>query len=114
MQNKRQTGSGYEKIAAAYFIKQGFEILEYNYRERRSEIDLIARDGEYLVFIEVKYRSSTVRGNPEEAVDWRKQQRIRKGAMHYLYTHGYSEDVPCRFDVLAILGGQITWIPDAF
>lgn len=114
MQNKRQTGSGYEKIAAAYFIEKGFEIVECNYRERRSEIDLIARDGEYLVFIEVKYRSSAVLGMPEEAVDKRKQQQIRKGAAHYLYTHGYGEDTPCRFDVLAILGEQITWIPDAF
>lgn len=114
MQNKRQTGSGYEKVAAAYFTQKGMEILEYNYRERRSEIDLIMKDGEYLVFAEVKFRSSLRKGAPDEAVDYRKQQRIRRGALHYLYSHGLGEDVPCRFDVLSILGDRITWIPNAF
>ena len=114
MQNKRQTGSSYEKIAAAYFIQQGLEIMEYNYRNRRAEIDLIVRDHDYLVFVEVKYRSSLRHGDPAESVDVKKQARIRHAARHYLYSTQQSEDLPCRFDVISILEGEITWYKNAF
>lgn len=114
MQNKRQTGSGYEKIAAAYLIQQGLEIVAYNYRNRRAEIDLVARDKDYLVFVEVKYRSSLHSGNPAEAVDAQKQSRIRHAARYYLYSNGLGEGQACRFDVISILGDDITWYQDAF
>ena len=55
--NRRETGSRYEKQAAVYLEQKGYEILEMNFRCRRGEIDLVARDGEYLVFVEVKYRA---------------------------------------------------------
>lgn len=54
--NKREIGSGYEEMAAAYLIEQGYKIVARNFSGRRGEIDIIARDGEYLVFVEVKYR----------------------------------------------------------
>lgn len=114
MENHRATGSRYEEMAAAFLEKQGYQILDRNYRGRTSEIDLVAKDGRYLVFVEVKYRKSSASGYPEEAVDARKQARIRHAAASYLYSRHYPEDTPCRFDVVAILGSEIRLIADAF
>ncbi len=112
--NRRAAGSRYEEQAAAWLEQAGLQILERNYRCRQGEIDLIALDGETLVFVEVKYRSGLWAGSPEEAVDRRKQNRIRTVARYYLYQKGLGEDLPCRFDVVGILGEQIHWIRDAF
>lgn len=111
--NKRNTGKQYESLAAEYLQSQGMVILERNYRDRTGEIDLIGRDGEFLVFVEVKYRRDLRTGDPAEAVTARKQQRIRRTAQYYLYSHRCG-NVPCRFDVVSILGEEIRWIPDAF
>ena len=62
--NRRETGSRYEKQAAVFLEQKGYEILEMNFRCRRGEIDLVARDGEYLVFVEVKYRADLRCGRP--------------------------------------------------
>ena len=70
--------------AAAYLKKKGYRILEANFRCRFGEIDLIARDGAYLVFIEVKYRSSLKDGDSLEAVNRRKQRKIIRVAEYYL------------------------------
>ncbi|MEG2700085.1 MAG: YraN family protein [Hungatella sp.] len=113
-ENKRAIGSCYENLAAAFLEEQGYEILERNYRDRRGEIDLIARDGRYLVFIEVKYRKNMKKGYPEEAVTPTKQQHIHRTAEYYLYRHAYEEALPCRFDVVSILGDEIRLIQDAF
>lgn len=112
--NKREIGSNYERCAAEFLKEKGMEILEYNYRIRSGEIDLIARDGAYLVFIEVKFRADTRRGTPLEAVDSRKQKTIVRTAQHYLLRHGYGMDTPCRFDVVGIAGEEITHIRNAF
>lgn len=112
--NKHEIGSGYEKMAAAYLIERGYEIVEQNFSCRLGEIDLIARDGEYLVFVEVKYRRDDKMGDPAEAVDLRKQQHIRRAAEWYLHSRSVSWDMACRFDVVAILGETITLIQDAF
>lgn len=112
--NKRQIGSSYEQIAMDYLKRQGLVILERNYHCRSGELDLIAKDGTYLVFAEVKYRASEKRGNPLEAVNHQKQQHIRQAARYYLYQHGYAEDTPCRFDVIGILGTELIWLRDAF
>lgn len=84
-----------------------------NFRCKSGEIDLIARDGRYLVFVEVKYRSSTGQGSASAAVDWHKQRRISQAAQFFLLRYGYGEP-PCRFDVIAIDGQQIQWIKNAF
>lgn len=111
--NKRKTGTRYEQ-AAGFFLEQiGYEVLEYNYRCRFGEIDIIAKDGICLVFCEVKYRSGREKGSPLEAVDNRKQQRIFRCASHYLAGRGL-EDVPCRFDVIGIEGTAVTHIKNAF
>lgn len=112
--NKRQIGSRYEETAAAYLTEKGYCILERNFRCRQGEIDLICRHGRYLVFVEVKYRSHMTMGSPCEAVDARKQERIRKAAAYYLYSHGLGEDMPCRFDVVGILGSETELLQDAF
>lgn len=111
--NSRKTGSRYEQVAAAFLTQQGYEILEMNYRDRYGEIDLIARREGVLVFVEVKYRKTTRQGYPEEAVTPQKQKRIRHTARYYLYTH-HLEDLPCRFDVVSILGEEIRLIENAF
>lgn len=113
-ENKRRLGSRFELLAAEYLTGQGLEIRERNYRSRQGEIDLIANDDGYLVFIEVKYRSDDSKGDPAEAVGPYKQQRIRAAARYYLYQNRYGEETPCRFDVIAILDGGIRWIQDAF
>ncbi len=114
MENKRKTGGRYEEIAAAFLQERGYRILERNFRDRFGEIDLVARDGRYLVFVEVKYRRDSGSGYPEEAVDARKQARLRHTASGYLYSRHYPQDMPCRFDVVSILGEEIRLIADAF
>lgn len=112
--NRRAVGSTYEKLAGEYLENLGYEILEYNFRCRRGEIDIIAREGRYLVFVEVKYRDSGKSGSPLEAVTVRKQQIISKVAAYYCLTHGWGEDTPCRFDVVGIMGKEITLLRNAF
>lgn len=112
--NKRAVGAAYEKQAGSYLERQGYQILEYNFRCRSGEIDIIAKDGEYLVFVEVKYRRDAGSGSPLEAVDHKKQKIISRTASYYCLTHGYGETTPCRFDVVAILGEEIRVIANAF
>lgn len=112
--NKRSVGTEYEKKAAACLEKQGYRILERNYRCRLGEIDIIAESEGYLVFIEVKYRRNAETGYGYEAVDLRKQQRIIRAASWYMKQHGISQDKPCRFDVVSFLGEQVTLIRNAF
>ena len=82
--NTRSTGSCYERKAADYLKQQGLFILRYNYRCRFGEIDLIARDGEYLVFVEVKYRKDNSSGYSLAAVNPAKQKTICKVARYFL------------------------------
>ncbi len=111
--NKRKVGAQYERVAGAYLEEKGYQILEYNYRCRLGEIDLVLKDGGYLVFCEVKYRRDTASGHPSEAVDIRKQRAISRCAMYYLMEKGCA-DVPCRFDVVSIENQKITVVKDAF
>lgn len=112
--NKRAVGAQYETMAADYLRGQGMRILARNYRLRSGEIDLIARDGNTIVFVEVKYRTDERQGNPLEAVSVSKQRTIVRTAQHYLLLNGYREDTPCRFDVVGIEGERIIHIPNAF
>ena len=114
MGNSRKTGAAYEQLAAQHLETLGYEMIEKNFRCRMGEIDLIAKDGPYLVFIEVKYRKDASMCNPLEAVDWKKQKRISKAASYYCLTHGISGQQPCRFDAAAYLQGAWTVIQNAF
>ena len=114
MENKRQIGSNYEQKAVEYLRSSGYTISEQNYRNRCGEIDIIARQKGVIVFFEVKFRTTSVYGSPLEAVNWRKQNLIRKVAQFYLMRHGLSEWTPCRFDVIAFEGDKMTHIENAF
>ncbi len=95
------TGKKGENIAADYLKKNGYRILETNFRCPLGEIDIIARDKEDLIFLEVKTRRSADLGYPEEAVDSRKQKKISRLAEYYLQTNKLT-NTPARFDVVAI------------
>ena len=112
--NNRATGTEREEWAAEYLAQQGMKIKERNYRNKNGEIDLIGYHDGYLVFVEVKYRRNTQKGFAAEAVDARKQRRICKVADYYRYTHGLSELIMVRYDVVAIQGEEISWIQNAF
>lgn len=90
-----------EELAARYLSKAGYEIISRNYREKFGEIDIIARDGSMLVFIEVKTRKSKRFGHPLEAITSHKQHQISKAATAYLSRNGLL-DAPARFDVIGI------------
>ncbi len=94
--------------------RHGYEILAMNYRNRKGEIDIVARDGDYLCFVEVKYRKDASTGNPLEAVDRRKQMVICRVADYFLLTHRQLADLQIRFDVVAILKDEITLLTNAF
>ena len=113
--NKREIGSEKERIAGAWLEKKGHRILEYNFRTRMAEADVISLDGDTYVFTEVKYRRTLMQGHPLEAVTAAKQRRIRMAALFYLEDHDLSPDTtPVRFDVIAILGNELTHIENAF
>lgn len=90
-----------EALALKHLKARGYRILVQNYRARRGEIDLIARDGEFIVFVEVKTRRSLKFGLPQAAVTLQKQRQISKVALAYLQAQDLL-DAPCRFDVIAI------------
>ena len=102
-----------EALAENYLRKQKYKILERNYKNKIGEIDLIAEDKNVLVFVEVKYRTSAQFGLPSEAVNYYKIQKIQKTAILYLQTNKL-EDAEIRFDVIDILGEEITHIKNAF
>lgn len=112
--NQRKIGSCYENLAADFLTEHGLHIRERNYRCRIGEVDLIAMDGKYLVFVEVKYRKNGSYGNPLAAVNLKKQQTLGKVAEYYLLTHKCTVNTPCRFDVIGILDGKVQWVRDAF
>lgn len=112
--NNRQLGAIAEQAIRTYLQGKGIVILEMNYRCKQGEVDVIAKDQEYYVFIEVKYRNSTKYGDPQEAVGYAKQRRISKTALYYLYSHGLGEYTPVRFDVAAIVRNKMHYYKDAF
>lgn len=101
-QSTRAQGSEAEQIAAEYLQQRGFRIIRQNFHfGRTGEIDIIAEDGETLVFVEVKARRNNAYGTPEEAVTPAKQRGLRRVAEGYLYVNAIT-DKECRFDVIAI------------
>ncbi len=91
-----------ERTAVRYLRRQGYVILVCQARSRLGEIDIIARDGDWIVFVEVKTRQSAARGQPAEAVTPEKQRQITRAALGWLKARGWL-DQRCRFDVVSIL-----------
>ena len=114
MKNNRAVGSRYEQIAALSLRGQGYRILERNYKRPTGEIDLIAQEGDCLVFIEVKFRSGQRMGSPEAAVGAAKQRRIYRTAQYYMAEKKISQTQKCRFDVVAVEGTEIRIRRNAF
>ena len=113
-QNLRKEGAKWEQKAGSLLEQYGYEILEYNFRCRQGEVDIVAREDRYLVFVEVKYRSGSTHGTPQAAVDLRKQKRICHAALFYLSRHGCSLNTPVRFDVVAFFGERAELFRNAF
>jgi putative endonuclease len=113
--NKRQDGQEWEQRAAEYLQQKGYRIVENNFRVRQAEIDIVAMDGDTIVFVEVKHRTTGQYGNPLEAVTAAKQRQISRAALSYIYKHKISLDnTQIRFDVIGILGKEITHVINAF
>ena len=108
----RTSGRTAEESACWFLRDLGYEIVARNWRTLRGEIDIVARDGSTLVFVEVKSRSRTGFGGPEAAVDPAKQRRLIAAARAFL--SGFQCELPARFDVVAFLGGQPRLHRDAF
>ena len=106
MQNKPQKfGEKSEDLAAWYLKKNGYKIIEQNYRNKLGEIDIIAREKQTIVFVEVKSRRSIRYGSPKWAVTPQKQRMISMVALHYLKASKQT-DAKARFDVVAIISNR--------
>lgn len=112
--NNREKGTRYEDAAFAYLTRQGVRIIERNLHSSQGEIDLIGYHQDCLVFFEVKYRRTTDKGRPEEAVNLRKIKRISRTAAFYLHKKGLEGKVQVRFDVVTVCGGNLQWYQNAF
>ena len=111
---KQRDGAAAENLAAAFLAARGLAVVERNFRCKGGEIDLVARDGDALVFVEVRYRRSGTFGGAAASVDALKQRRVLRAAQFYLAGRG---DVRCRCDVVlldALDPARIEWIRDAF
>lgn len=113
--NRQRIGAEQELLARRYLERAGLKWVAGNVRFRGGEIDLIMRDGECWVFVEVRYRRDARFGGALASVTRQKQQKLLRAAALWLVARGGSFDtVNCRFDIIAITGEQLEWLPDAF
>ncbi|AQZ94735.1 YraN family protein [Halopseudomonas phragmitis] len=117
--SKQLLGNLAERQAERLLLKAGLRLLARNYRCKQGELDLVMRDRDTVVFVEVRYRRKSQWGSAAETVDWRKQKRVQIAAQHYLLTHPHLANHPCRFDVVAADGNPedpdaYRWIREAF
>lgn len=106
-------GGAAEEAAARFLAARGLQLIARNYRTRMGEIDLVAREGETLVFVEVRRRSSARFGGAAESVDARKRMRIASAARHFLAR--LQREPACRFDVVTLEGDGVSeWLRGAF
>lgn len=113
MPHSRRIGAEAESLAAQHLREKGYVIVKRNYSGNDAEIDIIALDGETLVFVEVKYRTESGWETPEESVSPAKQKRLWKAAEQYL-AEAVGKERDMRFDVVAIRGNKIAHYVDAF
>ena len=100
MKNQTQVGQEGERLAAEFLVGKGFEIVVKNYRHRRAEIDLIVKRDDWLIFVEVKARSSMNYGHPEDFVGTQKISKLFEAAEEYIYATDWQGHV--RFDVISV------------
>jgi putative endonuclease len=112
MKIAKDIGSEKEKEASIYLKILRYKILDINFKTRFGEIDIIAKQDDTIVFIEVKYRKSSFRGTPQESVTYSKQQKIIKSAIVYIKQNNIKNNI--RFDVVSVLDNDIELIKSAF
>lgn len=106
MTDKQTIGNRGEQLAAEFLIRKGFEVVARNYRFKHAEIDLIVKRDNWLIFVEVKTRSSADFGEPEDFVDTKKVNKLFEAADEYIYTTNWHGHV--RLDIVSVkLGAQV-------
>ncbi|CAI8284576.1 MAG: Uncharacterised protein [Bacteroidetes bacterium MED-G17] len=115
LSNKILGASG-EKIALSYLEKQGYIITHCNWRSKHLEVDIIAKQNETLIFVEVKTRTTGLFGPPENSVNFKKEEKLKEAAKSYIEQNNYQVEI--RFDIVSIIKNQsqqkIEHIKDAF
>ena len=114
MYNKRKIGDFYEDRAVKYLEERGYDILDRNFYSRYGELDVVARKGEYLVIVEIKYRAEGTMVSPGESVNYSKQRKICLTTKYYLYKRRISPSCGIRFDVILFEGQNLKHIENAF
>ncbi|MDT8385415.1 MAG: YraN family protein [Gammaproteobacteria bacterium] len=120
--SKKIRGDEAEAAACHYLQSQGLHLIERNFLCKRGEIDLVMRQADTTVFVEVRYRQNSRYGSGAESVDWRKQAKLLATAEYYLQQHPRAAKGACRFDVVALSAQHpqpgtdwtIDWIENAF
>ncbi|MFI5208410.1 MAG: YraN family protein [Gemmatimonadales bacterium] len=110
---RHRQGAAAEELAANLLRREGYHIVEQRFRFHRHDVDLVARKGSVVVFVEVKSRHSDRYGAAVEAIGWRKQRELVRAASSWLQRFGRHGDV-CRFDVVTVQGGRVEWLQAAF
>jgi putative endonuclease len=110
---RHRDGAAAEELAANLLRREGYHIVEQRFRFHRHDVDLVARKGSVVVFVEVKSRHSDRYGAAVEAVGWKKQRELVRAASAWLQRSGRPGDI-CRFDVVTVEGPRVEWLQSAF
>ena len=114
----RQVGENWERATESFLRQRGLITLTRNFYSRFGEIDLIMKDQESVVFVEVRFRENKQYGSGADSVTVAKQRKLSRAALYFLYRNPDYSQVPCRFDVVSITGKggepSINWIKNAF
>jgi putative endonuclease len=111
LSQKQDQGRRWEQAALAHLRRHGLALVEANFRCKGGEIDLVMRDGDSLVFVEVRQRASRDHGGAAASITPAKIRRLARAAQYYLLR--FPALPPCRFDVIAIDGGHLDWLRNA-
>lgn len=116
---KKQSGNQAEQLARSHLEKQGLNFCTSNFQCKTGEIDLIMKERDTLVFVEVRYRAATQHGSPIDTITTAKQRKLIRTASYFLQNQFGDRWPACRFDVVGITGDlennpQLQWIPSAF
>lgn len=116
--NSRETGRHVEKLALRYLVRQGLKPVEQNITSRYGEIDILMRDQQEWVFVEVRFRRTRSYGGGLESVNRNKCRKLVKTAEYYMQTHDKTHFDTCRFDIIEVTGDlsnpDFGWVKDAF
>ena len=112
--SRNERGRWAEDLAAERLTANGLEPVQRNYWSKWEEIDLVMRDQQTLVFVEVSFRKSGDYGDRAQSVDARKQHKLISNAVHYFQSHANLQHTPCRFDIVSVSSKEVSWIKDAF